>query len=201
MILRIARAVVRAGGIDELRSWLASDAAPTVGMVPGLRRLHVGLRQHADEHLLVIVSAWDSMDAILGAFGPDPASRATLLDPSGQLRTVTVDHYELDEVIDQVAAGRPTVIRISSGWIAEGPDAEIQQELRRRVRGLTGELVDAYIARRMRERSVEVAFVATWMTAPPDRTLEGAIWPDLSARYRSFTVETYEPLAIRDDAG
>ena len=62
------------------------------------------------------------------------------------------------------------------------------------MHALPDDMVEGYVGRRMRGGTVEIAFVTTWARASDDRPLEEPIWPDISAQYRSFSVETYEPV-------
>jgi hypothetical protein len=66
------------------------------------------------------------------------------------------------------------------------------------MRELGDELLEAYVGRRMRGRSVEVMFLTVWASAPEDRPLDEPIWPDISARYQAFSVETYRAVAGLD---
>jgi hypothetical protein len=41
-----------------------------------------------------------------------------------------------------------------------------------------------------------VILVATWTRRLPDLPLDEPLWPDITARYRRFSIETYEPIAL-----
>jgi hypothetical protein len=91
--------------------------------------------------------------------------------------------------------------------VSRGLDADIQQELRNRLSELPAEAVEAYVGRRVIGRTVEIAFLSTWTGAPPGRSLDQPVWPDISSRYDTFALEVHEILlegrgpAAEDRAG
>jgi hypothetical protein len=186
MILRILRGIVADPAPTEPSVWL-EDALGRVRK--GRNRplaAYLGWRVTGDGASVAIVTAWKDAVRALSFDRDIRAFDRTLHAPEPVL-------YEC-EISDRSPAEEPPgVLRIAAGWIERGPEAEIQQELRRRLPGLGPELLDAYVGRRIRGRSVEILLVATWTTEPPDHPLDEPLWPDITARYREFLVETYEP--------
>jgi hypothetical protein len=70
------------------------------------------------------------------------------------------------------------------------------ETLRQRVPLIGGEMTEAYVGRRIIDRSVEVAFVSAWHQLPMDRVLEDTFWPDIALRYDEFTVDVYTTVGI-----
>jgi hypothetical protein len=195
MILRLVRARVLPGRSDALSASLHDALPARIQATEGLLRAHIGLRDIDDGQEILFITIWSSAEAVVSAVGGDVSRMAALEGISEHVEVHTVDLFEVDESSVRTSAAQPIVLRTSSGWIELGPDVEIQQELRRRMRELGSELLEAYVGRRMRGRSVEVTFVTVWASTPEDRPLDDPIWPDISARYQSFSVETYQAVA------
>ena len=195
MILRLVRARVLPGRSDALRAALHDTLPARIQATEGLLRAHIGLRDIDDGQEILFITIWSSAEAVVSAVGGDVARMAALEGISEHVEAHSVDLFEVDESSVRTSAVQPIVLRTSAGWIELGPDVEIQQELRRRMRELGDELLEAYVGRRMRGRSVEVTFVTVWASTPDDRPLDEPIWPDISARYQSFSVETYQAVA------
>jgi quinol monooxygenase YgiN len=192
MILRLVRARVLPGQGTALREALHDALPARIRATEGLLRAHVGLRDIGAEQEVLFITIWSSAEAVVSAVGGDVARMAAIEGISEHIEMRSVDLFEVDESSVRTSAAQPIVLRTSAGWIELGPDVEIQQELRRRMRELGDELLEAYVGRRMRGRSVEVTFVTVWAAAPDERPLDEPIWPDISARYQSFSVETYQ---------
>lgn len=193
MILRLVRARVLPGRLDALRAGLVG-LLPQARSTPGLLRTHVGTSRTGDDVEIAFVTIWESAEAEIAAIGKDVVRPAQLDGISEHVAVEGVDHFEVDDSALRSPDAVPMVLRVATGWIDLGPDAEIQQELRRRMHALPDDMVEGYVGRRMRGGTVEIAFVTTWARASDDRPLEEPIWPDISAQYRSFSVETYEPV-------
>ena len=73
-----------------------------------------------------------------------------------------------------------------------GSDVEIQQEIRTRMGALGGQVAEAYVGRRIRDRAVEIAFVTLWAGRPVDRPLDEPLWHDVAERYDSYWIEVYD---------
>jgi quinol monooxygenase YgiN len=195
MILRLVRARVLPGRDTALRVALHDALPARIRATEGLLQVHVGLRDADGETEILFITIWSSVEAVVAAVGGDVARMAVLEGISEHIEVHGVDLFEVDESSVRTSAAEPLVLRTSAGWIELGPDVEIQQELRRRMRELGDELLEAYVGRRMRGRSVEVTFVSVWAATSEDRPLDEAIWPDISARYQSFRVETYRAVS------
>jgi heme-degrading monooxygenase HmoA len=195
VILRLVRARVLPGRFDALRGGLDAGFHPWVRGSEGLIRAHVGHRTVEGESEVLFITAWDSAEAVLAAVGGDIGRMAPLKGVSDQVEPRSVDLYEVDESTVRMVDATPAVFRTSAGWIELGPDVEIQQELRSRMHDLPVELLEAYVGRRMRGQSVEVAFVSVWADEPTGHRLGEPIWPDISTRYDEFRIETYTPFA------
>lgn len=196
MILRLVRARVRRGRLPAVRAGLRGASIDVARSTDGLMRVHVGARETDAGHELLIITTWASAEAELSALGGDVNRVLHVEGVSEHLDVESVDHFEVDESSIRESGADATVLRAAAGWIDMGPDAEIQQELRRRMRELGEDLLEAYVGRRMRGKTVEVTFVTLWARAPDDRPLDEPLWPDITARYRSFSVETFEPLLV-----
>lgn len=193
MILRLVRARVLPGRFDALRHGLEEGFRPWVRGSEGLIRAHVGHRTVEGASEVLFITAWDSAEAVLAVIGGDIGRMATVEGVSDHVEPRSVDLYEVDESTVRMVDATPAVFRTSAGWIELGPDVEIQQELRSRMHDLPVELLEAYVGRRIRGQSVEVAFVSVWADEPAGQRLDDSIWPDISTRYDAFQVETYTP--------
>ena len=83
-------------------------------------------------------------------------------------------------------------LRLTAGTVARGLDADIQQDLRRRLVELPGEVAEGYVGRRVLGDVVEIAFVSTWSSAKDRESLEEPIWPQISTRYDTFRIEVFD---------
>ena len=93
------------------------------------------------------------------------------------------------------------MIRLTAGSVARGHDADIQQELRRRLPDLPPEAVEAYVGRRVLGANVEIALVTSWSTAPAGVALDEPLWPSISDRYDTFRIGVYDILIEGAGAG
>lgn len=196
MILRIVRGRVPDAELDSLRATMMGAFEPTARETPGLRRYHAATRATADGgHELVVLTCWESVDDALRAYGGDLDAVRTLHDLSPHADLDAVAYFELDEVNDRHSEVPPALLRLSAGRVARGADADIQRELRARMKDLGPRVTEAYVARRIVDDAVEVAFVSAWEQEDPSRPLAAAFWPDISARYDAFEVAVYRPIA------
>ncbi len=200
MILRLVRATLLPGRLEAFLAGLERGIFPEVTTTPGLVRAHVARRTSDDADEVLFMTVWESAEAEMQRIG-NVERMLPIDDVSEHLAVDSIGHFEVDAFTVQESVGEPAVIRTATGWIEMGPDVEIQQELRRRLPTLGSELVEAYVGRRMRGRTVEVLLVAAWSEAPEGISLLEPLWPDITARYHSFTVETWEPLRPRQAVG
>jgi heme-degrading monooxygenase HmoA len=187
----MVRGRVLPGRHEALRAGLAASFAQ-VRDIPGIVQAYVALRSSPEGNEFAVISTWSTPDATMAAFGPDMSRVAAMPGVSEHLEFRTVDHFEVDESVLVHADTQPAVARIAIGSIELGSDVEIQQELRRRIPELGGEVVEACVGRRIHERMVEVAFVTLWSRNPTDRSLEAPVFPDVAERYTSYAIEVYD---------
>jgi hypothetical protein len=115
------------------------------------------------------------------------------LDDRGHGEELTrVDYYEVDEGVIRHDAVEPAFLRLTAGTVARGLDADIQQELRRRLVDLPPAVAEGYIGRRVLKDVVEIAFVSSWSGDHDRASLEQPIWPQISTRYDSFRVTVFD---------
>jgi hypothetical protein len=164
---------------------------------PGIVRAHVGIRHTPDGDEAAFLTAWPSPDEAIDVLGPELGPGRELPGMSEHLTIGQIDHYEVDESRIPHGAVSPSVLRIAAGWIELGADVEIQQELRSRL-GELGNDVEAYVGRRIRDRSVEVALVTLWPREPADRALDRPLFPDIAARYAALVVKVYEVVPLTE---
>ena len=193
MILRMVRGRVLPGRHQALRGGLRASFSQ-VRDIPGLAQAYMALRSAAEGNEFAVISTWMTPDATMAAFGPDMGRVVALPGVSEHLEFVTVDHFEVDESVLFHAEQPAALARIAVGSIELGNDVEIQQELRRRVHDLGGEVVEAVVGRRIREQMVEVAFVTLWSRRPAGRSLEEPVFPDVADRYSAYWIEVYDEI-------
>jgi hypothetical protein len=194
VILRIVRGVVEPERLPDLGARLARTFEPVARATPGLVRYHAAIRPQDWGSRLVVVTFWTSVEAALVAYRGDLDSPRMLVDAADVATMTEIAYFEVDESQLRRSHLQPGILRLTVGRVAAGVDAGIQQELRSRLHELDDRMSEAYVGRRFVGTDVEVAFVSTWGEVPPDRVLEEAIWPDISARYDAFEVETFVPI-------
>ena len=187
----MVRGRVLPGRHEKLRAGLRSSL-PQVRELGGVLRVNVGLRSVPEGNEFATVTTWATADDTVAAFGPNVDGIAMVAGVTEHLDVRTVEHFELDESVTIQHEAPRAILRIAVGSIELGSDAEIQQELRRRVPELGGDVVEAYVGRRIRDRMVEVAFVTLWSGRPARLTLEDPVFPDVAERYASYAIEVYE---------
>lgn len=190
----MVRGAVRLGTVDALRVGLAEGYYAAARDRPGIVRAHAALRSVRDGHAFAFVSVWSSPDDVLAAFGRGVERVGLIPNVTEHLDVGAVEHYEVDEALFDRSPSAPSVLRIAAGSVELGSDAEIQQELRRRLPELGPDVVEAEVGRRIHGPMVEVAFVTLWSARPQDQVLEEPLWPDVADLYRSYWIETYDEL-------
>ena len=164
MILRLVRGRVKSDRLSQLRRGLAEAYFPYVSGLDGLVSTHVGIRETPDGHEAAFATTWDAPDAVMAVFGPDVQRIRPLAGVSEHLDIGQPDHFEVDEALLLRRDARPSTLRIAIGSIDQGADAEIQQDIRRRLPDLDGDLAEAAVARRLLDRGVEVLLMTLWST-------------------------------------
>ena len=142
-----------------------------------------------------MLTAWETVDHAMRAYHGDLDAVRTLagLDAYADLRDVA--YFELDEARERRPDVEPEFLRVSIGRVARGADADIQRELRQRMGELGSIVTEAWVARRILDAAVEIAFISAWEREDPAQPLDAALWPDVSARYDAFEVAVYRPIA------
>ena len=194
MILQVIRGRARPDQADALGAALAEKLGSDAQEEGGPVRFHLGTRPAGAELDAILISSWTPFEAAASAdargMNPLSIARATL-------PTAEAAHFELDETIVRSSAAAALAIRLGIGRFSKpGSDIEMLQLLRQRVPLVGDEMSEAYVGRRMVDRSVEVAFVSAWQRLPTDRVLEETFWQDIALRYDEFTVEVYTTVAI-----
>ena len=193
MILRIVRGRVLPGRRDTLRAGLVASFSQ-VRELGGIHQAHFALREAADGTEFAIISTWTTPDAAMAVFGRNVDGVVSMPGVTENLDYRSVEHFEIDESLLLHADEPPTVARIAVGSVALGNDVEIQQEIRARMGAFGGQVVEAYVGRRMRDRAVEVAFVTLWAGRPADLPLDEPLWHDVAERYESYWIEVYDEI-------
>jgi len=193
LILRIVRGRILPGRHDLVRAGLAASFSQ-VRELAGVVQAHMALRSVAEGNDFAVISTWTTPDAAMAVFGRNVDRVASIPGVSEHLDSRSVDHFEIDESLLIHADDPPTAARIAVGSVQLGNDVEIQQEIRSRMGALGGEVAEAYVGRRIRERTVEIAFVSLWAGQPADRPLDEPLWHDVAERYDSYWIEVYDEI-------
>jgi hypothetical protein len=145
-------------------------------------------------HEIAGMTIWTTVEAALEAYAGNLTAVRTLDDQSHGETLSRVDYYEIDEGGARRRSGSSSRLRLTAGKVARGLDADIQQELRRRLPELPPEVIGAWVGRRVLGADVEIALVTTWSAVPAGVTLDAPIWPAISDRYDTFRVMVYDIL-------
>ncbi len=194
MILRVLHGRIPAGELDAVRAALEADYVPSAQTHDGLDRFLVAARPEGDGHAVAMLTVWTDVGAAMAAYGGDLSALRTHDGRNHGETLERVDYYEVEINETRRTAGVPRRLRLTAGTVGKGLDADIQRDLRNRLRELETEAVDAWIGRRVLGGSVEIAFVSTWADTPAGRRLDAPIWPDISSQYDSFSVTVFDVL-------
>ena len=192
MILRIVSGRIRPGRLETVTEDYATRYHPVAMQTTGLDRFVVATRPVADEHELASMTLWSTVEAALAAYAGDLSAKRTLDAREHGEELTHVDFYEVDDSLIHHDGVDAAFLRLTAGTVARGLDADIQQELRRRLGELPADLSDGYVGRRVLGDVVEIAFVSTWSSARDRTTLESPIWPDIATRYDTFRATVYD---------
>jgi heme-degrading monooxygenase HmoA len=193
LILRIVRGRVTPGCHTTVRAGLRASFS-RVRELDGILQAHMALRSAAEGNDFAVISTWTTPDAARAVFGRNADRVASIPGVTEHLDFRTVEHFEIDESMLLHTDEPPAVARIAVGSVPLGDDVEIQREIRARMGALGGEVAEAYVGRRIRDRAVEVAFVSLWAGLPSDRPLDEPIWHDVADRYESYCIEVYDEI-------
>jgi hypothetical protein len=192
LILRIVSGRVRHGRLETVTDAYTNSYYPIAMRTAGLDRFLVGLRPVDDDHGIAAMTLWSTVEAALAAYAGDLSAMRTLDATHHGEEQDHVDYYEVDDGIVRHDGVEASFLRLTAGTVARGLDADIQQELRRRLVDLPGELAEGFVGRRVLGDVVEIAFVSTWSSARDPKSLEAPIWPDISSRYDTFRVSVFD---------
>jgi hypothetical protein len=202
LILRVVSGRVAPGKLDAVVDAYRRDYVPVAARTGGLDRFVVAARLTPDgAHAIAAMTIWTGVEAALAAYDGDLAAVRTLDARAHGEELSRVDYYEVDEGGARRVAGAPTRLRLTAGTVAHGLDADIQQELRRRLPELPAEALEAFVGRRVLGADVEIALVTTWSAAPDGVSLDAPLWPAISNRYDAFRVEVHDVLLEGAGAG
>ena len=194
MILRLIRGRARPDQVDAWCAAVGEKLGPSTHEVGGPIRFHCATRPAGDDLEALIIAFWDTFEAVADA---DARGISALSIARSMLLRVEATHFEIDETILRNSAVEPIAIRLGIGRFSKpGSDIEMLETLRQRVPLIGDEMTEAYVGRRMVDRSVEVAFVSAWQRMPTDRELHKTFWEDIALRYDQFTVEVYTTMGI-----
>ena len=200
VILRVVRGRIPAGQRDAVVEAYRRDYVPVARATPGLDRFIVAVRPAPDGgHELAAMTTWSEVESALAAYDGNLTAPRTLDGRNHGETLESVDYYEIDEGGARRRAGDAIRLRLTAGMVAQGLDADIQQDLRRHLPELPTEAIEAYVGRRVLGDQVEIAFVSTWSAAPEGLSLEAPLWPAISSRYDAFRVAVHD--IVIDGAG
>ena len=189
MILRIVRGRILPGRHDLVRAGVAASFSQ-VRELAGVVQAHMALRSVAEGNDFAVISTWTTPDAAMAVFGRNVDRVASIPGVSEHLDFQSVDHFEVDESLLLHTDEPPTVARIAVGSVQLGDDVEIQQEIRTRMGALGGEVAEACVGRRIRDRTVEIAFVTLWAGEPTGRSTSRSGTTSRSATTRTGSRST-----------
>ncbi|HZC33211.1 MAG TPA: hypothetical protein VE640_07995 [Candidatus Bathyarchaeia archaeon] len=195
MILRIVSGRVRQGRLEAVIEAYRTGYHPVAMATPGLDRFLVATQRVGDEHELASMTLWQTVEAALDAYAGNLSAIRTLDDREHGEELTHVDYYEVEDAVIRHDGVDAAFLRLTAGTVARGLDADIQQQLRRRLEGLPPELAEAYVGRRVLGEVVEISFVSTWSGARDRDSLDAPIWPDISARYDAFRVAVFDVIS------
>jgi len=194
LILRVVSGRIPPGMLDTVRAALERDYVPMARRQPGLDRFLTAVRATKSGHEIALMTVWSDLESALAAYGGNLTALRTM-DGVGHGEILErVDFYEVETGGIRRTGGNARFLRLTAGTVGRGLEADIQRELRSRVSHLGPELVDAYVGRRVKGSSVELAFISTWTDAAAGRELEEPIWPDISAQYDAFAIGVFDVL-------
>lgn len=193
MILQVIRGQADRESVRALQAELAARLAaggPDAAYLPD--RHHLGVRPAARRDDVLVLACWPSAEAPAAA---DRRGTSPLGLARQHLERVEVVHFEVDQNVLREPDARPTALRIATGRFSRpGGDIHMQELLRQRLSSIGPEMSEAYVARRITGRAVDVTFVSIWRDRPADKSLEEPFWTDITVHYDDFTVEVFGPV-------
>jgi hypothetical protein len=195
VILRVVSGRVPPGELDNVVESFRRDYEPVARRTSGLDRFAVGARAlAAGSHELAALTLWASVESALEAYGGKLSTVRTIDGKSHGERLERVEYYEIDDDAARRRPGSAAHLRLTSGRVARGQDADIQKELRGRLADLPAEAIEAYVGRRVHGADVEIAFVSLWSGVPPGVALDAPLFPTIADRYDEFRIALLDVL-------
>jgi hypothetical protein len=192
VILRVVSGRIRPGRLAAVNTAYTTRYRDVAMGTAGLDRFLVATRPSGDEHELASMTLWRTVEAALAVYEGNLSAMRTLDDREHGEELTRVDYYEVDEGVMRNDHVEPAFLRLTAGSVARGLDADIQQELRRRLVDLPPTVAESYIGRRVLKDVVEIAFVSSWSGDHDRASLEQPIWPEISNRYDAFRVSVFD---------
>jgi hypothetical protein len=192
VILRVIRGRADRERIAVLRAALDERLGSGPDAAYGPDRRHIGMRPAGGVEEVLLLACWATAEA---AAAGDARGVSPMRMAQAHIDEVTVEHYEVDTNTLRDPDARPVAIRIATGRFSRsGGDIRMQDLLRERLPTIGPEMSEAYVARRLADRTVDVTFVSIWRERPAELTLEAPFWADISVQYDAFGVEVYGPV-------
>jgi hypothetical protein len=189
VILRLIRGRGGATEVDALCADLKARLGPDSGELAGPARFHLATRVDASDSDVLVIAFWASAEA---AASGDRREISPFMLARRHLADLIAEVFEIDETILRRSDDEPELIRVATGTFSKpGADIEMLDLLRQRAPLIGDDMSEAFVGRRMVDRAVEVTFVSAWRSAPADRPLDEAFWPDIVLRYDSFDLAVY----------
>ena len=157
------------------------------------------MRPSGDRHEVAGLTVRESVEHALAALADNLDSNRTLAQ-LGEVADVSgADYYEIEAAHVRASTSDAAFLRVATGTLPRGPEAEILGEMHRRLTSVGLPLVEGYVGRRLLGEGVEAVFASVSEGVPPSGILDDPIRPDLAARKQSFSVRTF--LAARGSLG
>ena len=194
VILRIVSGRIRPGRLASVSDAYTTRYNDVAMDTAGLDRFLVATRPVDEGHELASMTLWRTVEAALAVYQGNLSAMRTLDDREHGEELTHVDYYEVDDGVLRHQGVESAFLRLTAGTVARGLDADIQQELRRRLVDLPADVAEAYVGRRVLKALVEIAFVSTWSPGTERPPLKDPIWPDISSRYDAFRIAVFDVL-------
>jgi heme-degrading monooxygenase HmoA len=95
MILRVYRARTHAGMDKEFERFLTQEALPLMKKQSGCKDVALGKTRWGGQPEFVVISRWDSVEALKQFAGPEWQSPRILPEEAHMVKQVFCDHYEM----------------------------------------------------------------------------------------------------------
>ena len=195
MLLRVVTGRIPAGELASVTAALERSYPTAAAAFAGLERFLVGTwaRPEPDgDHGIAFMTLWADLESASAALGGELTALRVLDGVDHGEVLERVDYYEVEIFEARRHPGVPRYLRLTAGTVSRGLDADIQRDLRSRLGELPPEVVDAYIGRRVRGPSVEIAFVSAWTDRATVDRLQQPVFPEISEQYDTFWIRLFD---------